>query len=335
MGVKELLAVHEFGRDNGLNGPEHQLAKSRPWRKKIVEEVIEGKDNKIFDFTHAFKAQDYRTPKPLNDFNHVSKPTPSAVSWRVDGCEERHALLVVFSNFLLIDLHIWDSTVAQLIRAFPQFRFLRYNTRGHESPSEEPVNVDVLADDLAGLLDILGVQTCLVVVGVSLGGITCVNFASRYPLRTSKYIACDCNVASSDKNTTAWIARIALALSEGGRGKLANQTVERWFTAASVKSQTKATSDVRRMVLSASLEGFVDCVAALCDFDLSEKVKAMEIPGLYVVGHCDGVSPEAMARFAQTSPQASFVEIADAGHLPMVEQSEAFTQVVRGFLGSS
>ena len=150
------------------------------------------------------------------------------------------------------------------------------------------------------------------------------NFASRYPLRTSKYIACDCNVASSDKNTTAWIARIALARSEGGRGPLANQTVDRWFTAASVKSQTKATSDVRRMILSASLKGFVDCVAALCDFDLPEKVKAMKIPGLYVVGQCDGVLPAAMARFAQTSPLASFVEIADAGHLPMIEQSEAF-----------
>ena len=149
MGVKELLAIHEFERDNGLDGPEHQFAKSRPWRNKIVEEVIEGKDNKIFDFTHAFKAQDYQTPRPLNGFNHVSTPTTGAVSWRIDGCEDRHAPLVAFSNSLLTDLHIWDSTVAQLIRAFPQFRFLRYNTRGHESPSKEPVNIDVLADDLA------------------------------------------------------------------------------------------------------------------------------------------------------------------------------------------
>jgi 3-oxoadipate enol-lactonase len=334
-GIKELLALHEFERDNGLDGPEHQYAKSRPWRLKIVNEVIEGKDNKIFDFSHAFEAQDYQTPRPLNGFNHVSRPTAGATSWRVEGCEDPLAPLVVFSNSLLTDLHIWDPTVAQLIRAFPRFRFLRYNTRGYESSSNEAVNIDVLADDVAGLLDTLGVEKCLAVVGVSLGGITCMNFAIRYPSRLDKYIACDCNVASSENNTQAWKVRVSLARSEGGWAELVNQTVERWFTSASIESQTKATSDVRRMILSASVEGFVDCVAAVCDFNLAEPVKDIKVPGLYVVGECDGVLPEAMARFAQTSPRASFVTIAGAGHLPMVEQSEAFVDVIRDFLRSS
>ena len=44
--MKELLALHEFESDNGLDGPEHQYAKSRPWQLKIVSEVIEGEDNK-------------------------------------------------------------------------------------------------------------------------------------------------------------------------------------------------------------------------------------------------------------------------------------------------
>lgn len=334
-GVKELLALHEFERDNGLDGPEHQYAKSRPWRLKIVNEVIEGKDNKIFDFSHAFRAQDYQKPKPLNGLNHVSRPTTGATSWRMDGCGDSHAPLVIFSNSLLTDLHIWDPTIDQLIRTFPGFRFLRYNTRGYESSSDEPVDVDVLTDDLARLLDFLGVQKCFAAVGVSLGGVTCMNFAIRYPSRLDKYIACDCNVASSDNNSRAWRARVSLARSEGGWSKLANQTVERWFSAASLESQTKAVSDVRRMILSASVDGFVDYVAALCDFDLTKKAKGIQTPGLYVVGKCDGVLPEAMAKFALAIPQASFVGIAGAGHLPMVEQSEAFVKVTRDFLGSS
>lgn len=31
------------------------------------------------------------------------------------------------------------------------------------------------------------------------------NFAIRYPSRLDKYIACDCNVASSDNNSKAWV----------------------------------------------------------------------------------------------------------------------------------
>lgn len=334
-GVQELLALHEFEQDNGLDGREHQYAKSRPWRLRIVNKVIEGKNNKIFDFAHAFKAQDYQAPSPLNGFHHVSRPTTGATTWRLDGCDNPQAPLVVFSNSVLTDFHIWDATLVGLMRAFPGFRFLRYNTRGYEAPLTEPVTIDVLAEDLAGLLDTVGVQKCFAVVGVSLGGITCINFAVRFAARLEKYIACDCNIASSADNTQAWNARIALARSEGGWTELANQTVRRWFTAASVESETKATADVRRMIASASGPGFANCVAALCDFDLSEELQAIQIPGLYVVGECDGVLPQAMASFATSSPRASLVQVPGAGHLPMVEQPEAFTDLVRDFLRSS
>jgi hypothetical protein len=49
------------------------------------------------------------------------------------------------------------------------------------------------------------------------------NFAIRYPSRLDKYITCDCNVASSDNNSKAWVARLSLARSEGGWSKLANR----------------------------------------------------------------------------------------------------------------
>jgi pimeloyl-ACP methyl ester carboxylesterase len=177
--VKELLALHEFESDNGLDGPEHQYAKLRPWRLKIVNEVIEGKDNKVFDFSHAFRAQDYQKPKPLHGFNHVSRPTTGAISW---ARKDSHAPLVVFSNSLLTDLHIWDPTIDELICAFPGFRFLRYNTRGYGSSSNEPVDVDVLADDLAGLLDSLGVQRYFAAVRVSLGGAHLQKFRNKISL---------------------------------------------------------------------------------------------------------------------------------------------------------
>jgi len=61
-----------------------------------------------------------------------------------------------FTYSLLTDLHIWDPTIDELIRAFPGFRFLRYKTRGYESSSNELVDVDVLADDLAGAVGFFG-----------------------------------------------------------------------------------------------------------------------------------------------------------------------------------
>jgi len=66
-----MLAVHEFEHSDGFEGPEHQLAKSRPWRLRIVDEVIEGKDNKIWDLYHAFEAEDYQKPAPLHEANNT------------------------------------------------------------------------------------------------------------------------------------------------------------------------------------------------------------------------------------------------------------------------
>ncbi|KIX03270.1 uncharacterized protein Z518_06822 [Rhinocladiella mackenziei CBS 650.93] len=65
-GVVELLAVHDFDQVNGLGGMEHEQVQATPWRAKILE-MVESRDNKVFDFFHEFKAGDYRRPIEVDD----------------------------------------------------------------------------------------------------------------------------------------------------------------------------------------------------------------------------------------------------------------------------
>ena len=67
--------------------------------------------------------------------------------------QQAEAPLIVLSNSLLTDLRMCDSTITLLTIEFPGYRLLRYNTRGHESNGHVKVTIDVLADDLAHLLD--------------------------------------------------------------------------------------------------------------------------------------------------------------------------------------
>lgn len=60
-GYTELLAVHDFGAVNGLDGPEHMHAKTRPWRNSIISRIA-SRNNTRFDFLHEFKASDYSPP---------------------------------------------------------------------------------------------------------------------------------------------------------------------------------------------------------------------------------------------------------------------------------
>jgi pimeloyl-ACP methyl ester carboxylesterase len=63
---------------------------------------------------------------------------------------------------------MWDAQARALSG---RYRVLRYDTRGHgrSEVAEQPVAIDDLADDLAGLLDAVGVERAHV-VGLSLGG---------------------------------------------------------------------------------------------------------------------------------------------------------------------
>ena len=327
-GQTELLAVHDFDHENGLDGPEHQLAKSRPWRLRIVD-LVQTRKHVRFEFFHEFEAADYRRPPPVAAIttNGEKEPVPTgANSWVFDGSVE--GPVIVFCNSLLTNLHIWDHTIKILSSALPHVRFLRYNTGGYESASAEKVTISLLADDLAALLDHLHIQKCAAVVGVSMGGITAINFALRYPERVDCFVSCDCNVLSTATNTQAWQDRITLAKTEGGWEKLADQTVVRWFAPESIEAQTLGVSHIRKMVLAASREGFENCAQALCDVDLSGELKNIVVPGFLVAGERDGILPKTMAAFSKNIRDAYFTEILGTGHLPMVEDPKAFVEAI-------
>ena len=76
-GYTELLAVHDFDKSNGLDGPEHERAKTRPWRMKTVE-VVEKRVNMRFEHFHTFHREDYRSPLESDATNgHVKASLPS------------------------------------------------------------------------------------------------------------------------------------------------------------------------------------------------------------------------------------------------------------------
>ena len=64
-GCTELLAVHEFEENNGLDGEEHMFAKSRPWRNKVVA-LVESRKNQRYALFHEFSANDYKKPPELD-----------------------------------------------------------------------------------------------------------------------------------------------------------------------------------------------------------------------------------------------------------------------------
>ena len=84
-------------------------------------------------------------------------------------------------------LESWDDVLPMLNRTR---RVLRYDTRG-AGLSEKlrgTGDIDVMADDVAGLLDALGIAGKVAIAGVAVGGAIAIHFSARHAARTAALI---------------------------------------------------------------------------------------------------------------------------------------------------
>ncbi|EME49064.1 hypothetical protein DOTSEDRAFT_142675 [Dothistroma septosporum NZE10] len=320
-GQIEILAVHDFSKSDALDGPEWKAATSTQWRNKMIEKVL---------------WRDSRTWSHYLSFDALEEPASSVIT--TDDAELRFQLegnpadpVIVCVNSIMTNLHIWDDFTKALIAGVNgnTYRVLRYNSRGYSQQSEKSnhTSFDILADDLEYLLQRVNVEKVHAVVGVSMGGVTAINFAIRHPDMLEKYVACDCNVASSPANSQAWAGRVQLAKTNG-ISELAKITVARWFTPENHDSANA--KKVLPMAEQANLEGFEQNTLALSNYDLRPRLADITSPGLLIAGEGDGKIPEAMQKFGIAN--TTFKSIPKAGHLPFLENHDAFVQAVAQFL---
>ncbi|KAK4216455.1 Alpha/Beta hydrolase protein [Rhypophila decipiens] len=363
-GEVKIVTLHEYAKENGLEGPEHKAAMDTPWRTEVFSKYIGDKSRRTYELFYVFGA----APRELQALSrlpaaaafsaaaprltttpgenpviesYVTAADGLEIPYRLEGNVSDAAPTVAFSNSLLTSLHMWDPLVEILKQNRPDLRILRYDTRGrHDVPTPPvPATLDMLSDDLATLLSALRISQLHALIGVSMGGATTLKFAIKYPNLLSKFIACDFNVNSSEANTAAWKDRIAVAegvAPDSGIGKLAPATVERWFHPHTVTEKKDITSWMTEMVAANRVQGFRYSCQALWDYNLREEMKGCQVPGLFVVGEADakGALVKAMDGFkgllGDKGGELKLVPL--AGHLPMCEAPQDFWEAIAGYL---
>ena len=254
---------------------------------------------------------------------------------RIDGILLHYRLqgrpgapVLVLANSLGTDARIWDGVIDILA---PNYRILSYDKRGH-GLSDAPLGDYSLADhiaDLAGLLAHLGIER-FALGGVSVGGLIAQGFALRYPDRLSALLLCD--TAPRFGDVQFWATRIA-AIREGGLAAIADGIMERWFSPGFRQSQSDALAGWRNMFLRSPVDGYCATCATLRDTDLSDAIGGISTPTLVVCGDADGsTSVEQVRSTAAAIPGSRFEIVANAGHIPSIEQPAALAALFSSFL---
>ncbi|WP_417606877.1 3-oxoadipate enol-lactonase [Oceanimonas baumannii] len=240
-----------------------------------------------------------------------------------------HLPLLVFSNSLGTDLRVWDPLLPLLAN---QFRFLRYDKRGHglSACPAGPYRLDDHIDDLIGLLDSLGFEQ-VALCGLSVGGMIAQGVAARRPGLVRELILC--NTAHKIGPAQGWEDRIQ-AIRQHGIEAVADAVIERWLAAVFRQQRPQELALWRNMLVRTPVEGYVATCAAIRDADLTDSSARLTQPTLCVVGDQDGATPpELVQSTAALIPDSRFEVIANAGHLPCVEQPASLAALIIDFLG--
>lgn len=356
------FALHDYAKQNGLGGPEHKASMDTPWRTKVFDKCVASKGRRAFALFYVFgpaprdlshlaqlpASADFRPPDrkthtqpgvmPCID-SYITTPDGLSIPYRLEGNSSDDAPTVALCNSLLTSLDMWDPFVAILKKQRPDLRILRYDHRGRNEIPQPPVaaTLSAVTADLVTILDALRIPKLEALIGVSMGGATTLNFALQHPDRLKKFIACDFNTSSSAANTQAWKDRIAVAEGDGGKGigKLAEQTVSRWFHPSSMED-AQVVEWMTDMVAANNVQGFANGCTVLWDYDLKPQMGSCKVPGLFVVGEGDGKGAlvKAMDGFKDKLGEggAELKIVPNAGHLPMCEEPQGFWEAIKGFL---
>ncbi|KAM3071785.1 hypothetical protein ACMFMG_009644 [Clarireedia jacksonii] len=367
---KEYLIIHEFAPDNGLGGSEDQAVRSTEWSKKMAEKAVKSNKFRKYELYYTFGP----APRDISNISEYYSASWSSIDGKThtgpntlapggfiesyittsDGVSLPYRLEVL-SNSILVTHSIWTPFIKTFLSNpsnHAKYRILRYNTRGRTSNAGSvPVTIDLLASDLISILEAIRVPKAACLIGVSLGGITVLNTALKYPQRVESFIACDTNAFAPPSNPKAWDERIEMAQKQGVASQstgekivgseLAEITTRRWFVDENYSDPElrERFEEVKKMVEDNSLEGFEKGVKALYEYDVRGEMGEAEVrKGLFVVGGSDGVLPKTMKGMAESYREkhggAECVIVEGAGHLPMVEKPVEFAGVVERFLGS-
>jgi pimeloyl-ACP methyl ester carboxylesterase len=249
-----------------------------------------------------------------------------------DGSGEPLVLL----NGIAMTAVSWEVVARPLAK---HYRVVRCDFRGQlMTPVPPPENVAEHADDVAALLDQLGIEAAHI-VGTSFGGVVGTLVAARYPDRVQSLIT----IASADgfdelmaDEVARWRAACVASLESSDRGHLSDILEPVVYSPAWVQAH-KAERAQRRAQISALpdqwFKGLIGLLDSAHSLRLRDELERVRCPTLVIAAELDSFVPLNRARgLAEAIDGASSKTIKGAGHAVVVEQPQTVVDLCLEFL---
>jgi len=226
-----------------------------------------------------------------------------------------------------LDLRVWDDQFAPLAE---RFRVIRYDLRGHgdSSPAAGPY---AHQEDLLALLDLLQLER-VHLVGLSLGSRVAVDFALEHPERVASLALASPVLSGWTWGRQAWRQPLAKAVAARDEARIVDVLLSREELEPAMEKPALA---ARLRVMATDNVGWWLAEDPEVPLDPPAVARLTELHGpmLLLMGARDTFDIHAIVeRLAVVVPGTRVATFDDAGHLPNMEQPEAFNRELLGWL---
>ena len=233
---------------------------------------------------------------------------------------------IVFANSLGTTHALWDPILPHLPGGL---RLIRYDKRGHGQSDvpDGPYSMGQLVADAEAVCDAHNVREA-VFVGLSVGGMIAQGLATkRLDMIRALVLS---NTAARIGTPALWNDRIS-SIRRDGIAPHGPGILDRWFGRDFRHSE--AARPWAEMLTSTPVEGYCGTCAAISGTDFFTPTAALRLPTMGIAGSEDGATPPDLVReTVNLIPGSEFQLMRRAGHLPCVEQPEAYAALLTAFL---
>ena len=240
------------------------------------------------------------------------------------GAKDRRP--VVFLNSLGTDFRIWDS----VIDALPETPCLLVDKRGHGLSDSGAISIDVLANDVAELIEMQD-WVDAIVCGVSVGGMIAQSLIDQRPDLAAGLILC--NTGAKIGTAEVWNDRIGKVLAQDVEA-VADDILDRWFSPVYRAGFPLAVAGYRNMLTRIPAESYVATCAAIRDRDMTSTAKRIQVPTVCVAGADDlATPPDVVRELSDLITGSQFHILPDVGHLVCIEAPDFIVTQIQSMQG--
>ena len=242
-------------------------------------------------------------------------------------------------NLLLIHGHPFNHIMwrPQTEYFSENFRVVVPDLRGYGNsslPKDSPeTRLETFAADNLELMDSLGIRE-FVLAGLSMGGQIVLEMYRQAPGRIQALVLADTFAGLDTAERKQWRFTTADRLEREGMRAYANEELTKMITPASAQRLPDVAAQVMEMMLTTPPRGAAAALRGRAQrVDYLPLLKGIQVPTLVVVGREDTYTPLALAeQLAEQIPEAQLTVIENAGHMPNLEQADAFNRALDSWL---